>query len=958
MEWLVSFYKDRLIQLDQRTAVLAVLLSLVTLLALGLRLYGLDVQSLWYDEGFSVYLASMDLAEITARTAADIQPPLYYYLLHGWIALFGDSEVALRSLSALFGILAVPLIYAVAVKLFRSQLAGLLGALLFAVSPLHIWYGQEVRMYTLLTFLALLSSYLLLLALQAERWWEMAGLWTGYTLASVAALYTHYFAFFVLAFHAIYLLVVWWARGFRPAHLLWGGVASGTVTMLAYLPWLPNLIDRYGADVSYWPGQLKLPEILVDIAVSFVGGESVSEAAGLLLAAGYGLVLAVCLLALLFDAARQDGRRAGQEPAALPSSYHPLLFLLLYLLLPPALILALSYNSPKFNARYVMLSQPALLFLLAGGLASLWKRGAGLLSNVFREALSVLVLLFLLSTAAYAGYNAYTDPAFARADFRGVAEYLREHVGPEESVILTSGHAFPVYDYYAADIERHLLPDSPTLDTTQILDYSIADDLNAWLSERKGVWLVLWQDEVVDPAGYLPTMLAGIGEEQPVDRTFVEVEVHHYRLPEDPFFNDTPDIAHPADFNFGNKLRLLGYTQTGERQVTLFWEALEDLDKDYRVSIILRDTLDQSWGLWDGRPTAYFHPTDRWPVAEVVFGRYDLSLLPGSPPGDYGLEVGVYTEEDPVGLDVLDPAGAPQGKRAMLGAVRLAVRAASPDEVELSNVSKHEMGGGLILEGWELGREEAQPGDRLLLSLVWSVASQPAGDYQARILITDAASQTLSVGTFLPTSIWHPTSIWLPGQAWRGQMTFRLPVQVQAGEASLGIQLVDASGQPLGPLAELTTIQIVPTDRVFIAPVPQAPRLTNFGNKMALLGGDLAPNPVALGGTLQMTLYWQALAEMDVSYTIFVHLLGPEGQVVTGQDGEPAFGARPTTGWVPGEYVTDPHEIIIPADLPPGQYVVEVGVYDAGAPAMPRLRIITDDGQTEADRVIFTVQVQ
>ena len=938
--------------------VFAILLGLIILLGLGLRGYGLDAHSLWYDEGFSVYLATMDLSEITARTAADIQPPLYYYLLHGWIALFGDSEVALRSLSVLFGILTIPLMYAVAVKLFRSKLAGLLCALLFAASPLHVWYGQEVRMYTLLTFLALLSSYLLLWAIQAEKWWEVAGFWTGYTLTSVAALYTHYFAFFVLAFHAIYLLVVWWDRGFRPAHLILGGLGSGAVTMLAYLPWLPNLITRYGADASYWPGQLKLPEILGDIAVAFVGGESVTEGTGLLLAAGYGLVLAMCMLALLAAAARQDGRSGGAKSMVLPQSYHSLLFLFLYLLLPAALILALSYNSPKFNARYVMVSQPALLLLLAGGLASLWARRDGVLSNVLRGALSVLVVLFLLATSAFADYNAYTDPAFARADFRGVAQYLRNHVGPEETVILTSGHAFPVYDYYAPDIERHLLPDSATLDTTQILDYSIADDLNAWLSGRDGVWLVLWQHQVVDPAGYLPAMLAGIGTEQAVDRSFAKVEVRHYRLPEDAFFDETPEIAHPADFNFGDKLRLLGYTQTGERQVTLFWEALQDLDKDYRVSIILRDTLGQSWGLWDGRPSAYLYPTDRWSVGEVIFGRHDLSLLPGSPPGDYGLEVGVYTEDDPVGLDVLDPAGAPQGKRAMLGAVRLAVRAATMEEVELSNSTQREMGAGLLLEGWELGREEAQPGDRLLLTLVWSVASQPVGDHQVQVLITDAGQQTLDAGVFLPTNIWHPTSIWLPGQAWRGQITFRLPVQAQDGEASLAIQLVGDGGQALGPLVELTSIQIMPTDRVFTPPVPQAPRLTNFGNRMALLGGDLAPNPARPGGTLEMTLYWEALAEMDVPYTVFVHLLGPDGRVVSGQDGEPAFGARPTTGWVPGEYVTDPHEVMIPAELAPGQYVVEAGVYDAGAPNMPRLRIVTEEGQTEADRVIFTVRVE
>jgi mannosyltransferase len=937
---------------DRSTQVTVVLLLVILLLGLGLRLYGLDAQSLWYDEGFSVYLARMDVDEITARTAADIQPPLYYYLLHGWIGLLGDGERALRGLSVLFGVLTVPLVYAVAWQLFRGRLAGLLAALLVAVSPLHVWYGQEVRMYTLLTFLCLLSSYLVLLAVKAEKTRSIAILWTAYTLVNVAALYTHYFAFFVLGFQAVYVLVVWVAGGGRPLHLVVGGLASGAATMLLYLPWLPQLVTRFGADVSYWPGRLKIDEVLVDIAISFVGGESVSEAAGILLAAGYGLVLTLCILALLSQAVRSRQQEVVRRP-------YPLLFLLLYLLVPPALILALSYNTPKFNARYVMVSHPAFSLLLAGGLAALWQRRAGSLGNVLRGALSALALVFILSVSVYANYNALADPAFARADFRGVARYLQEQIGPDEAIILTSGHMFPVFDYYAPGVDRHLLPDSPTLDTTRTLDYSIAADLNKWLAGKDGVWLVLWQDEVVDPTGYLTAMLGEVAEEQAVGRVFPQVSLRHYRLPPNAFLSEEPSIAHPADFNFGNQLRLLGYTQIDDRQVVLFWEAMQPLDEDYRVSLVLRDTAGQSWGQWDGRPSAYLYPTDRWRVGQIVFGRYELVPFPGTPPGDYGLEVGVYTEDDPVGLDLLDAAGAPQGTRAMLGAVRLSVPAVTADQVGAAHPGRIEMGDGLALLGWDLDRYEVQPGDRLLLTLFWSVESQPQGDRSVRLLVADAAGRVLDVGTFPPTNGWHPTSTWLPEQAWRGQMRFRLPIQTEPGEARLAVQLVDQEGVPLGSPVDLTAIQVLPTDRVYTSPQPEVSRRMNLDEKTLLLGADLAPEPVAVGGMLRVTLYWQALVELDIPYTVFVHLLDTQGRVVTGRDGEPVFGTRPTTGWVPGEFITDPHDVPIPGDLPPGEYVIEVGLYDAGAPGKPRLPIRGQDGQVETDRVIFgPVQVE
>jgi mannosyltransferase len=952
-----------------------VLLIVLTLLATGLRLYAADAQSLWYDEGFSVYLARMDLAEITSRTAADIQPPLYYYLLHGWIGWFGDGARALRGLSALFGVLTVPLLYAVGWQLFRSRLAGALAALLIAIAPLHVWYGQEIRMYTLLTLLCLLSSYVLLLIVQRSApsppgenrsgAWVDALLWLAFTLVTVAALYTHYFAFFILAFQGVYLLLVWIRRGFRPARLLLGGAASGVAIIAAYLPWLPNLLSRYGADVSYVPGQLKLHQALVDIAVFFTGGESISESTGLALAAGLALILLLSLLALLshkpFPSQSTNSQSTNSQSTnsqstnspLTPAPPHPLPFLLLYLLLPPALILALSYNSPKFNARYVMVAHPALLLLLAGGLEALWQRRSGILGNVLRGALAGLALLFLLGVSAYADRNIYVAPDFARADFRGVAHYIQKHIQPDETIILCSGHIFPIFDYYAPGVERHLLPDSPTLDTTRTLEYGIAAELNAWLAGRRGVWLVLWQDDVVDPVGYLTTMLAGVGEEQPVDRTFSQITVSHYRLPPAATFSDQPHIDHPTDFNFGNRLRLLGYSQTGAREATLFWEALQPLDQDYRVSLVLRDPAGQGWGRWDGRPATYLYPTNYWRAGQIVFGRYDLTPVPGAPPGDYGLEVGVYTEEDPSGLDVLDQAGAPQGKRAMLGAVQLAVAAATPDEVELPNAAHFEMGDGLAFLGWHLDRAEAQPGDRLLLNVVWSVEARPQGDDRAALTITDAAGQTLSAGTFPPTNAWHPTTIWLAGQAWRGQMTFRLPIQAQPGEARLSIQLVDAGGAALGPAAGVTTIQVLPTSRLFIPPKPQAPRLANFDDRIGLLGADLSPGPLAPGGVLEITLYWQARVEMDIPYTVFVHLLGPDGQMVASHDGEPAGGTRPTTGWVPGEYVADLHQVPIPADLPPGQYVVEVGLYDAGARGMPRLLILGEGGQGQADRVIF-----
>ena len=131
------------------------------LLAFALRVCQLSAQSLWYDEGVSWYMTRMSLPALTVWTANDIQPPLYYYLLWLWVRLAGTSEYALRFPSAFFGVLTVPLLWITA-RRWLGYPAAWLAALLLTLSPLHVYYAQEARMYTLLTFLGLLSSYLLL----------------------------------------------------------------------------------------------------------------------------------------------------------------------------------------------------------------------------------------------------------------------------------------------------------------------------------------------------------------------------------------------------------------------------------------------------------------------------------------------------------------------------------------------------------------------------------------------------------------------------------------------------------------------------------------------------------------------------------------------------------------------------------------------------------------------------
>ncbi len=170
--------------------------ALITLGAFGLRAYLLDAQSLWYDEGVTAEVARRGITELTRWTAHDIQPPLYYYVVAAWGRLAGWSEWSLRFPSVFFGTLIPPLLAATALALTRRRSASILAALFGALHPLLLYYSQEARMYAMLTALGVLLAYLVVHAESGimHRWLH----WATYVAVATAAIYTHYFAFFLL----------------------------------------------------------------------------------------------------------------------------------------------------------------------------------------------------------------------------------------------------------------------------------------------------------------------------------------------------------------------------------------------------------------------------------------------------------------------------------------------------------------------------------------------------------------------------------------------------------------------------------------------------------------------------------------------------------------------------------------------------------------------------------------
>lgn len=225
--------------MDKIKASSAALLLIILLIGSFLRGYHLSRESLWLDEGHSVRMAMLPISQMVKEVAANKHPPAYFLALHGWIRLFGDSEFSSRALSALFGILSIVMLYRTALLIFGEK-TGLLAVLLLSLSSFNIFYSQEARMYTLLTFLSLSSMYYFIKLLSGGNKWSSA----CYLVFSLLLIYTQNFGIFVILAQDIYLMVLLILPGSRSGTPLKRWIILQVLLLVFYSPWIGILIKQ------------------------------------------------------------------------------------------------------------------------------------------------------------------------------------------------------------------------------------------------------------------------------------------------------------------------------------------------------------------------------------------------------------------------------------------------------------------------------------------------------------------------------------------------------------------------------------------------------------------------------------------------------------------------------------------------------------------------------------------
>ncbi len=409
---------------------------------------------IWLDEALTVEISGRHLPQLFGALRHDGSPPLYYLLLHFWMELFGNSDVAVRALSGVLSVATIPLAFFAGRRVARVaesfghiephavDRTGTAVLLLFATSPYAIRYGTETRMYSLFVFLVLLFAIVLGRALEQPTLRR----WAAVTAVTAALAYTHYWTLLMLATVATFLLLQARRRPHYRAlclRALYAMLAAGVL----FLPWVPTFVFQMLHTGTPWAPPVHA-EVLLDTVFSWAGPAS----------AGALLALVLLLMAFLGFTARPgtDGlhlQLAGRVPGRYLAAMWLVPLVLAYA--------AFAFGGSAYAERYTGISLPP--FLLLAGL------GIGLLPSraTVSGLLALICVLGLLGGRALNGQE--------RTNAAEVATRIQQQARPGDVVAYCP-------DQLAPAVHRMLVRDG----VTGIRELAFADS--------RGPALVDWVD--------------------------------------------------------------------------------------------------------------------------------------------------------------------------------------------------------------------------------------------------------------------------------------------------------------------------------------------------------------------------------------------------------------------------------------------------------------------------------
>jgi 4-amino-4-deoxy-L-arabinose transferase-like glycosyltransferase len=467
---------------------MVLVLALILLLAALLRVADLGTESYWIDE--MSMIARAEQGFIAAADEPEAQRnPLYLLFAKGWFDLFGASETATRTLSALFGIMAVAATAAAGWSLFDSRV-GLLSGLLMALSEYQIYHAQNFRPYSL---------FALLSALSALGYWRILNTpkrrdWIFYAVVSVAAYYTHAYAIFVLAAQALHFVLRW--RAHKAIWQRW--LASQIAILLLIAPGLISNVTRMLSGLAdlAWMSVPTWYSPALTLVKFILPGRHLPPVWAILAAAGVVITGGALTYVIRRRAGNQEDfpHPESRLRTGFISQWPSTLLLGLWLVLPIAMMLIFSYVfSPMYTDRYCICVAPALYILLALGIT--------LIDRIIPIPATLLAFVVLVAPGLH---EYYVTPI--NEQWRDAAIYVQVHNHPGDTILVTTAPSTVTWRlfswYYAGN--QPVLP----LDGTPEAAPPLTEAITSLCADCERVWLVIRESDLVQ----MPPVVAFIDE--------------------------------------------------------------------------------------------------------------------------------------------------------------------------------------------------------------------------------------------------------------------------------------------------------------------------------------------------------------------------------------------------------------------------------------------------------------
>lgn len=444
----------------------------ILFLAAVLRIIKLD-QSLWLDEAINV-LAARDLSlwnYLTQYPIGDFHPPGYFLILWIWTHLLGYGEMAVRLPSVILGVSTVFVTFLLAKELFNRK-TGLIAAFLLTLAPLHVYYSQEARMYSLATFAVTLSMFFFIRLINQQKWATL-----GFITSTILVLYSDYLAYLIIPAQFIYLI---WIK----SPIAKGFLCLVFVSLFSLLPWLPIFIKQLQTGqqtagiLSGWAnvvGGASLKDLLLLPVKTLIGRISFNKEI-------YAVV--VLIVGTLYGFFIIRGLKKLNDQTKL---------LLSWVVVPICLAFFITILIPVFSYFRMIFVLPAIYLLMAYGVVSLQKKW-------FTFSLILITLINIIFIGIY-----YLNPKFQREDWKGAVYFLNQK-SDDQSIILFHDNNIPApFKYYQSDLSNSY----PGLKNVPVEREEDLSGLEDKLTEK--IYLFEYLFETTDPDNLLEKKLIELG---------------------------------------------------------------------------------------------------------------------------------------------------------------------------------------------------------------------------------------------------------------------------------------------------------------------------------------------------------------------------------------------------------------------------------------------------------------